>query len=125
VQSLAVVEHFAVLDHFIPRFLPRGIVPQCGTLPLDPPTEPLGHGVVYAFALAAPPTADAMFRQQVVIGMTRLVTPPIRMLDQPGRGTPAPQRHAQRGRHQGGIQPALPRPAHHRARMQVPQGCIT
>ena len=46
VQPLAVVEHFDVIDHIIPRFLPRGIVPPCGTLPLDTPKEPLGHGVV-------------------------------------------------------------------------------
>jgi hypothetical protein len=46
VQSLAVVEHLDVLDHVIPRFLPRGIVPQGRTLPLYTPEEPLGHCIV-------------------------------------------------------------------------------
>jgi hypothetical protein len=119
VQPLAVVEQFEVIDHRIPRFLPRGLVPQCGTLPLDTPHEPLGHGVVYALARAAHTTAEAMFRQQVLIGRTRLVTPPIRMMDQPGRGPPAPPRQAHRGLHPCGSHPALHRPAHHLARLHV------
>ena len=73
VPSLAVGEHLEVLDHIIPRFLPRGIVPQGRTLPLDTPAEPLGHGIVYALALAAHTTAEAMFRQQGLLGMTGLL----------------------------------------------------
>ena len=46
VQPLAVVEHFDVIDHIIPRFLPRGIAPPGRTLPLDTSEEPLGHGIV-------------------------------------------------------------------------------
>ena len=46
VQALAVVAHLEGLAHVISCFLPRGIVPQGRTLPLDPPEAPLGHGIV-------------------------------------------------------------------------------
>ena len=62
-----------------------------------------------------------MGRQQLLVRMTRILTPPIRMMHQPGCGLPPPQRHPQRLLHQGRIDMRTHRPPHDFARIQVQQ----
>jgi hypothetical protein len=68
-----VVEHRDVGDHRISRLLTPRTVMRRRALTFETPKEPLGHRIVQAIALTAHTTTDAVFREQCLIGTTRIL----------------------------------------------------
>src|SRR5215510_9748311 len=62
VQPRAVVKHFDIVNHIIPRFLPGGILAMSGPFPFQTPEESFGDCIIKTFSLPAHTTAHARVR---------------------------------------------------------------
>ena len=71
--------------------------------PLETPEEPFSHRLIETFSLPTPTTAHSRVGQEPLICLTCLLTPTIRMMEQPCGRLPPPQGHPQRFLHQGRI----------------------
>jgi hypothetical protein len=108
----AVREHLDICNDIGFGFLTRGVLTGRRPCALSAPEKPLGNSVVQALPLAAP-TADApMVRQQVPIPMAGILTPAVRMVQQPCSGPPTSQRHLSRLLDQRPVDLAAHGPAH-------------
>jgi hypothetical protein len=74
--------------------------------------KPFHYGIIQTLTLAVHPTADPACGQQALIIMTGILTPTIRMVNQPRRGAPSAQGHAQRPLDQVRGKAAAYRPSH-------------
>ena len=111
-----------VIDHLIPHFLTRGLVPQSRVLPREAPKAPVHDGMIHAITGAAHPTPPSMGRSELWGGATGVLTATIRVRPQAGCGTSSPQSPTPGFLTQGRIASAAPRPPHACARMPVPHG---
>ena len=119
VQPRAIGEHLDVIDHIIPRFLPRGLVTQRRALPLEAPTEPFHDGIIQAITVSAHTPAHSMGCSERLVGATGVLTATIRVMHQSGCGTSSPKSPTPGVLHQRRIDSAAHRPPHDLARMQV------
>jgi hypothetical protein len=79
----------------------------------------LGHGIVETLACTTHTAHHSMIFQQTLIGVTGLLTAPIRMMHEAGRGTATLQRHLPRILGQRGIDPTAHGPTHGLTGIQV------
>ena len=106
-----VVAHLDRLDHIRSRLLARRLVALSGAFAFYTATEPFGYGIVSALALATHTTPEPVSRQQALGVITGLVTPALRMGQEPRPGTAAAPGHPERCLHQGGGKAVTHRPA--------------
>jgi hypothetical protein len=91
-----VVEHLDRLDDVVPCLLTRFVVAMRRPLAFETAEKSLGHGIVETLACTTHTAHHSMIFQQTLIGVTGLLTAPIRMMHEAGRGTATPQRHLPR-----------------------------
>lgn len=117
----AVVEHLDGINDVMPRFLPGRILAMGRPCSLETAEEPRGHGVIETVTLAAPTTAPPCIVQEPLVHLTRLLTAPISMVEEPGGGLPPPHRHLPCFLYPDRIHVTAQRLPHHCARRPVQQ----
>jgi hypothetical protein len=90
---VAVVKHFDVIDHVGFGLLPRGIAIMIRPLARQAAKESFHHRIVQTVPFAAHTTPHAVHGQELLIGLTGILTPPVRMVQQAYRWPPPPDGH--------------------------------
>ena len=111
VAATPVVEHFNVIEQIGSRILPRRVACAMHPFVLQAVKETLRRCVVPAVTLAAHRAHHAVFSELALERMARVLTAPIRVVDQPCGRLSAEPRHRQRIQHNVHRHPRLDRPA--------------
>src|SRR5712692_480252 len=93
VTTHPIVEHFDVLEDFLPRFFTREVTPMMDQFLLECAEEALHAGVVPTVALATHRTFDAVLPQDLLVARSGVLAAPVRVMQESGAGLAAPQRH--------------------------------
>ncbi len=93
VPSLPIIEHLNVFEDVLFGFVSRGVAPMIDQLTLQRPEETFDARVVPAIAFAAHAGAEAIGGKDALVARGRILTPTVRMVEEPRRGGPVRQRH--------------------------------
>src|SRR5712692_1037790 len=96
VTTHPIVEHFDVLEDFLPRFFTREVTPMMDQFLLECAEEALHASVVPTIALATHRTFDAMVTHDLLVARGGVLDATIRVMQKPRLGCAPPQRHGKR-----------------------------
>ncbi len=113
--TLPIIEHLNVLKDILPGLVTGSIVPMVHELTLERPEEAFDAGVVPAVAFAAHTGDEAVPMEEALVARGRILTPTVRMVEEPRRGGSVRQRHREGLLGQLDRYPLAHRPADHPA----------
>ena len=119
VTTQSIIGHFNVHNDVLCRLFPCAVLTMIDEFALQCAEEALDAGIVPTVACAAHAGGDAVFTQQTLIAARGILTAPIRVVRESGRGIAVPERHRERLLRELTREPRPHRPAHHGARVDV------
>ncbi len=91
--ALPIIKHLDVFEDVLLRFVSCGVVSMIDQLTLPCPKETFDAGVVPAVAFAAHAGTEAIGGKDALVARGRILTPTVRMVEEPCRGGSVRKRH--------------------------------
>src|SRR5215203_7342427 len=99
-QAPSIVPALQELEDVSPGLIVRQVVALLDEFALQRGIEALHRRIIPAIALAAHRADDAVLLQSLAVLVRRELHPAVRVMNEPGRGTPANDRHVESGERQ-------------------------
>ena len=122
-KPLSVVEHFYMPEEVRPRFVMRPVFSPVDAFLLRCPEEAFHRRIVPAVPLPAHRTDDPVSPERFPVFIPRVLTPTVRVQDQPDRRFPVRHGPVERFLHERRVYVRACRPSHDASRRQVHDRC--